>query len=296
MAMAVEVPKAHLSLREVSPEANAASKEVEWIVDSGATHHMCNSENLFTKERQVRGSKEIALGDASRINIKAEGEVELDLIHENGVTPCVLKDALLVPEMSRSLFSVTTAIKQGNDVSFKAKGLKCIISRLGKTIGMARLKGGLWVLDCKPPVTPPKSFSAEKTVDLNTWHKRFGHLGEDNLKILLRHGMLKDFSPTGDNLQNCGHCKTGKMSRLPFPKAVKSGSAEVLSLLHSDLMGPISPATIGGKQYVLTFIDDKSRRAWTYLLRSERRDLQLLQVLESRSRKPVREETESSEV
>jgi len=80
--------------------------------------------------------------------------------------------------------------------------------------------------------------------------------------------MLKDFDAWSDFLQDCAQIKAGKMSRLPFPKSGSRGQ-ELLSLVHSDLMGPITPATIGQRQYVLTFIDDKTRRAWVYLLKSK---------------------------
>ena len=34
--------------------------------------------------------------------------------------------------------------------------------------------------------------------------------------------------------------------------------------MHFDLMSPIKPMSLGGKSYILTFIDDKSRRAWCF--------------------------------
>ena len=162
---------------------------------------------------------------------------------------------------------MTTSLRQGNDVSFMAEQMDCIISRRGKTIGRANLRRGLWILDCRVPEPSKHSYLARGQDDLEKWHKRFGHLGEESLKKLQKHGMVQGFSPKGEKLQDCKHCKAGKMTRLPFPKGEERPNREVLSLVHSDLMGPITPATIGQKQYVLTFIDDKSRRAWIYLIR-----------------------------
>ena len=266
---AMAVPMANVCLTEVIPEANQAIKSDDWIVDSGATHHMCNQQSLFTSEQSVKGSKQILLGDSSKIGVESEGKVELDLIHKKGATACILQDVLHVPEMARNLFSVTTSLRQGNDVSFKAEKMECIISRRGKTIGRASLRRGLWILDCKVPEPLKHSYLARGHDDLERWHKRFGHLGEESLKKLKQHDMVQGYSPRVEKLQDCKHCKAGKMSRLLFPKREEKADRDILSLVHSDLMGPITPATIGQKRYVLTFIDDRSRRAWIYLLKTK---------------------------
>ena len=41
---AFTVPMANMCLTEVIPEANQAIKSDDWIVESGATHHMCNQQ------------------------------------------------------------------------------------------------------------------------------------------------------------------------------------------------------------------------------------------------------------
>jgi transposase InsO family protein len=39
-----------------------------------------------------------------------------------------------------------------------------------------------------------------------------------------------------------------------------------LQLIHSDLCGPINPISNSHKRYVLTFIDDFSRKLWVFFL------------------------------
>lgn len=40
-------------------------------------------------------------------------------------------------------------------------------------------------------------------------------------------------------------------------------------MIHSDLIGPISPSTQSGARYILTFIDDHTRYNTIYLLRNK---------------------------
>ena len=252
------------------PAAHAAQKGGSWIVDSGATHHMCNERKLFTTVHDVNGSKEISLGDSSKISVDLEGNVELDFLHKNGVTECDLQGVLCVPDMARNLFSVTTCMEQGNDVHFYSSKMECHITSNGRLMGTAKLRGGLWELDCKAPSRRSKhSYVAAAGGDLKKWHLRFGHLGEDSLKRLSSKGMTIGLSlKPSENGLHCLECAAGKMTRLPFPNSERV-DREVLALVHTDLIGPITPQTPNGKRFVLTFIDDRSRRTWVYLLKAK---------------------------
>ena len=43
----------------------------------------------------------------------------------------------------------------------------------------------------------------------------------------------------------------------------------MLELVHSDICGPINPSSNGGKRYIITFIDDFSRKTWVYFLQAK---------------------------
>ena len=42
-----------------------------------------------------------------------------------------------------------------------------------------------------------------------------------------------------------------------------------MELVHSDICGPINPSSNGGKRYVITFIDDYSRKTWVHFLQEK---------------------------
>lgn len=43
----------------------------------------------------------------------------------------------------------------------------------------------------------------------------------------------------------------------------------MLELVHSNICGPITPTSNGGKNYVITFIDDFSQKVWVYFLQEK---------------------------
>ncbi|GJW31679.1 retrovirus-related pol polyprotein from transposon TNT 1-94 [Tanacetum coccineum] len=61
-------------------------------------------------------------------------------------------------------------------------------------------------------------------------------------------------------------CLVGKQQRNPFPQESTWRASQVLELLHADICGPINPLSNSNKRYIITFIDDYSRKVWVYFL------------------------------
>lgn len=102
-----------------------------------------------------------------------------------------------------------------------------------------------------------------------TWHRRFGHLNYQSL-CKMRDGAVKGmtFSDAAIGLSNCKICAEGKQVRLPFETS-KSKTSKVLDLVHSDLIGPMETQSIGGARFILTFVDDFSRKVFVFFLRKK---------------------------
>jgi len=88
------------------------------------------------------------------------------------------------------------------------------------------------------------------------WHRRLGHFYHDNLNKYLKLHNVK--------LTKCLDCKIAKFTRNPHnnetPKATQP-----LEVIHSDIIGQIK-ASITGKKYILTFVDEYTRKSWIFLM------------------------------
>ena len=51
-----------------------------WIIDSGATCHMCNNKKVFIDMRHLDTPQQVTLGDGSSLEGPAEATVKLDMI------------------------------------------------------------------------------------------------------------------------------------------------------------------------------------------------------------------------
>jgi transposase InsO family protein len=54
--------------------------------------------------------------------------------------------------------------------------------------------------------------------------------------------------------------------RAPFPKQAKYTEDRPLELVHDDLCGPITLATLGGRCYILLLVEDATRYMWASFL------------------------------
>lgn len=101
-------------------------------------------------------------------------------------------------------------------------------------------------------------------VNADVWHRRFGHLNIQSLTNLKK-GMIHGIHFDKNIIDDCEECVKGKAHRKSFPHS-ESMSTNMLELIHTGLCGPMEVQSIGGSRYLLTFIDDKSKKCFTYFL------------------------------
>jgi hypothetical protein len=98
------------------------------------------------------------------------------------------------------------------------------------------------------------------------WHNRFGHLNHKGLRTLSFKKMVIGLPVLKSPNELCTTCLTGKQHRDTMPRRSLWKASKQLQLVHSDICGLIKPASHSGKRYILSFIDDYSRKTWIYFL------------------------------
>ena len=87
----------------------------EWIIDSGATHHMCNNPSLLEKSWKPMKGKKILFGDGREVAVTMEGVARIQICAPDGsVKNAEIHNVLVIPNLSRNLSSVTQSMKQRN--------------------------------------------------------------------------------------------------------------------------------------------------------------------------------------
>ena len=101
-------------------------------------------------------------------------------------------------------------------------------------------------------------------------HRKLAHLNYKALPSLRK--VSTGFLEFGDQHNGvCRGCALGKNDKRLFQSS-DSKSKGILDLIHSDLCGPMSDATLSGFSYFVTFIDDYSWKTWIYFLKTKESD------------------------
>ena len=91
----------------------------QWIVDSGATCHMCNSESQFVNLQTLSKPLTVTLSDGHSLQAAGRGNMILRMrLSHNKIQECTLYDVLFVPDLAYNLLSVTSAAKKDKVTTF----------------------------------------------------------------------------------------------------------------------------------------------------------------------------------
>ena len=208
------------------------------------------------------------MGDGNALEATDQGNVSLEMRLFAGKTKrCVLRNVLHVPKLAYNLLSVTKASEAGKVVKFDNAGCQ-IVNKSNKTIAVATKMGSLYYLEYNElkknqQLTVIEKESKESKERL--WHHCYGYLGEQNLKKVTGKRLVHSYNyDVSTEISFCEACIGGKHHRSKFQSTGDTCSKEPLELVHSNVCEKMNVKSLGGAEYFLTFIDDKTRYVWVY--------------------------------
>ncbi|THH12525.1 hypothetical protein EW146_g7606 [Bondarzewia mesenterica] len=268
-----------------------------WVVDSGATRTMSSKRYWFHTYRELETPRKVWLGDNSYIIATGIGRILTEMCANRRWSRVILQDVLHVPDLHGNLLSVPQLASRGARVQFI--GDRCeIFDQVGDLTCEGHREDNLYIIKCRtvvseaaymsrvndlPSDSPPSSDDDEEPsssaltartkiskADLTIWHRRLGHISVDSVLRMMRKGMVKGMSITGDTHRQVGICEPcleGKQTRKPVAKEAEVRATRPLERIHSDVCGPFQTMSRQGYGYFTTWIDDASRRVIVNALR-----------------------------
>ena len=243
--------------------------------DSGASNHMTHNIELFDPASFKTLSKPIpvSLGDDSEIFATGKGTLRL-LFNVNGKQKegC-FEDVLFVPDLKVTLLSVGQSARlphckvvfDNNTCEYINKDTKEIMAR-----AFATEDSDLYTLDATPvtrKVVANLTSSSFRSIDINTLHRRLGHLGIDNCRLMVNHRLVDGVDKIVGKEVFCEGCAYGRSKRKSHP-STGTITKRRLERIHIDLCGPI-PTSLGGNKYFLLIIDEHTHYSWVEFLQKK---------------------------
>ena len=198
------------------------------------------------------------LADGSTLDVVGMGDVRILL--PNG-SVWLLEKVRHILDLRRNLIFVGQLDDEGHAILFVGGTWK--VTKRARVLAHGMKTGTLYMIS-----SPRDTIAiADASTDTSLWHRRFGHMSEKWMKMLLSKGKLPKLKSIDFNM--CESCILGKQKNVSFLKTGRTPKAEKLELVHIDLWGPSPVASLGGSRYYITFIDDSSRKVWVYFIKNK---------------------------
>ena len=257
-----EEKEAEVSLLMVCSTNENSAKNL-WYLDTGCSNHMCGEKESFSMLDESFADT-VKFGDNSTVAVKGKGKVSINT--KAGLTQSI-SDVLFVPDLKTNLLSVGQLQEKGYEVLIKDGICQVRDSKLGLIAKAYMTSNRMFPLYLENMKLTCMVAKQQELAWL--WHYRFGHLHFGGLQKLQQKKLVKGLPKLDQPAEICEECTLSKQHRDSFPKGGAWRAKQVLELVHTDICGPISPVSNGGKRYVITFIDDCSRKTWCYFLQSK---------------------------
>ena len=117
------------------------------------------------------------------------------------------------------------------------------------------------------------------------WHKRLDHNNFTDLSKLVEH--VEGIHISGSSVDVCEICEMNKATKQPIAKDCTTRAQAALDIVHTDILGPITPDAVDGHKHAVGFVDSFSRNCRVYFMKSRDEALENFQQFCADKGQPV---------
>lgn len=249
-----------LALMALGGDDNSGMENEDWIIDSGASHHMAPPTAQLDNLHQIAPLRITMAGGQTAVANQA-GDAATTLNGEGGPIPVTLYGVVRVPGLAVKLFSVRAMTSKGYGAFFHQGGLD-VVSNTG-VVFRGQQRGNVYVLPtagrAQAPTLADEGIAA-LVASAPVWHTRLAHAGADAVMQTAKtvEGMtLSGAHPRKELAAICEPCVSAKQTRASFPTS-RTRATTPLELVHTDVCGPMPVRSMGNSRYFVTVVDDAS--------------------------------------
>ncbi|GJZ85113.1 retrovirus-related pol polyprotein from transposon TNT 1-94 [Tanacetum coccineum] len=163
----------------------------------------------------------------------------------------IISEVFYIPELQNNLLSIGQLQEKGLAVLIQDNVCKLFHKVHGLIMQTDMSTNRMFILFANMPAsTPTRCLQATSDSLTSLWHKRFGHLHMKGLRTLVYRKMVNGLPLLKASSKLCSECVEGKQSRDRFQQSSAWRATQPLQLIHSDICGPITPASNGQKRMV----------------------------------------------
>jgi len=245
----------------IAQDPSSSLNFTHFIVDSGASAHMCPEKSYFSSYWKIEPLKHIWVANNHTIEAIGVSDIKVQTFLDGQPHAGIFKEVLHLPTLSESLLSVTKMGNIGLTTILTPKHADIIHTTSGKIVAQVSQDKNLYRLKVEIIRSGHAHITQSQITSkasLALWHWRLGHVSEDTVQRMARSNLTEGMVVDSGRMGDCSACQKGKQTQSPILCTTHDQSSEVLGRVFSDLCGPMETASIGGYQYFITFTNDHS--------------------------------------
>jgi GAG-pre-integrase domain/Integrase core domain len=280
---------------DTSPiQTDVSQRQVITFADSACSDHCFVNKSDFTTYQPFHDKDGDTAAKGGKFKISGTGRVEKQVIFDGHIISLAFENAIHAPDLNHNLISIGRLDKAGCYSVFGGGGMMCLNSE-GKPFlsGVATgPEGTMYKVEIYPPARPLQqkreseplpsitgakeaharvlvfaTHSHSRPTNIDTWHRRLGHIGYSVVERMGREGVVKGMDVTNyeKGQGSCEDCIMRKHTRWPFNDNT-AREMDVLERIYIDLWGPAQTQSNGRKQYMMQMVNGKSTHTDGYYL------------------------------
>jgi hypothetical protein len=209
-----------------------------WIVDSGESHHMDASKEVYYSFDACIGPP-ILMGDNSSVEVTDKGRIELT----NGS----FENVLHVPKLSVNLLSVYKMTNSSTEKRFifTPNFVDIYDMKTNSRVATGEVNHQSRLYTFSEFIEPDYALLLTNADESSRiWHERFGHLNFRYMQHLSKQRLVDGLPDIHFSKGVCEGCVLRKHPQEKFDKGKSQRASAPLDLIHSDLMGPFPHPSI----------------------------------------------------
>lgn len=256
----------------MSADVNDICWDDHWLMDSGASAHMCYRKEFFESLDDEINST-VVLGNGERLTVKGRGTVRIQKLLQGEWLNATITNVLFVPELRRNLFS--EGVVTGKNMKIVKQNTHAEILDSSGIIAVAEKDGNNTYKMLFRTLVNSANLVLQDS--LKVWHQRLGHLNIASICTMVEKGYITGINLSDKDKFFCEACALGKSHKLPFEKKdhVKLNPGE---RVYSDLCGPMNVPSVSGARYFMLVKDECSGYRVVYFIRHKSDALECFKI------------------
>ncbi len=215
----------------ISKDSHTPDDFSYFIINSGASAHMCHDQSYYTSYQKLDHPKHIWIANDCTIDAVGISNIKIHTQLDGQSASGIIKGVLHLLELSVLLLSTAKLANAGVGTNTTPKHINLINIHTSRLMDCAYHFHNLYKLKVKIAHSNEAQLAwthPPSKVSLALWHCQLSHISKDTIQKRVQANTITGIKVVGSRSEACSACHKGKQTQSMIPCATQDQATEVL--------------------------------------------------------------------